>query len=58
MEECPIMKALGKLIGVVRVLLVPKWRCSLREVGHQESMPVVNNGIMIVTAGAPTLTQR
>ena len=52
------MKALGKLIGVVRVLLVPKWRCFLREVGHQESMPVVNNGIMIVTAGAPTPTQR
>jgi alcohol dehydrogenase (cytochrome c) len=38
--------------------LVPKWIFSLGEVGDQEGTPVVNNGIMVVTAGAPTLVRQ
>ena len=38
--------------------LVPKWLFSLGEVGDQEGTPVVNNGIMVVTAGAPTLQRQ
>src|SRR6266540_2679286 len=38
--------------------LVPKWIFSLGEVGDQEGTPVVNNGIMVVTAGAPTLQRQ
>src|SRR5919108_2348710 len=38
--------------------LVPKWIFSLGEVGDQEATPVVNNGIMVVTAGAPTLQRQ
>ena len=38
--------------------LVPQWIFSLGEVGDQEGTPVVNNGIMVVTAGAPTLQRQ
>jgi alcohol dehydrogenase (cytochrome c) len=38
--------------------LVPKWMFSLGEVGNQQGTPVVNNGIMIVTAGAPTFQRQ
>ena len=38
--------------------LVPKWIFSLGEVGNQEGTPVVNNGIMVVTAGAPTFIRQ
>src|SRR5262249_23685355 len=38
--------------------LVPKWMFSLGEVGNQEATPVVNNGIMVVTAPSPTLTRQ
>ena len=38
--------------------LVPKWLFSLGEVGDQEGTPVVNNGIMVVTAGAPTFQRQ
>ena len=38
--------------------LVPKWMFSLGEVGDQEGTPVVNNGIMVVPAGSPTLARQ
>jgi alcohol dehydrogenase (cytochrome c) len=34
--------------------LVPKWHFSLGEVGDQEAVPLVNNGVMIFPAGSTT----
>jgi alcohol dehydrogenase (cytochrome c) len=38
--------------------LVPKWMFSFGEVGDQQSTPVVNNGVMVVTSSSPTLTRQ
>src|SRR6266511_3979535 len=38
--------------------LVPKWIFSFGELGDQEGTPVVNNGVMVVTSGTPTLTRQ
>jgi alcohol dehydrogenase (cytochrome c) len=38
--------------------LVPKWIFSFGEIGDQEGTPVVNNGVMVVTSGTPSLTRQ